>query len=574
MSQLFKRFAAVFGQTYTRFLDLQKAEAQAREAQIEASLERVRAGAMSMHTSEDLSNTVNIFFRELKTLGIRPIRCGVGQIDAETRTTSLTTTTYADQGESVNVAGKLKQTGHPVLDGIFDHWVSQEEYHPVLKGADIKAYYDVIQSQIAFPKYSADITQYGNNFYFKEGFVYAWTEKELPEEELKIFRRFTSVLSLTYRRYIDLMAAEAQAREAKIEAALERVRSRTLAMQKSDELAETAVLFRQMMSLGIKPNRLYIGIVQDESTKIEFWVTDEDGSKVSTMFTGDANQNKSMQKMRDAWKAHQKSIVIDMQGDELTEYFHYLGDILHVPFKGGLTQKRRVQYISYFSSGFIGMASPDDQPQETVDLLDRFAYVFNLTFARFNDLKIAERHAIQAEQDLIEIKAAKQRAEDALTDLQAAQRQLVQSEKMASLGELTAGIAHEIQNPLNFVNNFSEVSAELIDEMAEELDKGDIEEVKAIAGDIRDNLEKIRHHGKRADGIVKGMLQHSRATSGQKELTDLNALADEYLRLSYHGLRAKDKSFNAELVTHFDKKLPKVCVVPQDMGRGDPEPDQ
>ncbi|MBS1531480.1 MAG: GHKL domain-containing protein, partial [Bacteroidetes bacterium] len=176
-------------------------------------------------------------------------------------------------------------------------------------------------------------------------------------------------------------------------------------------------------------------------------------------------------------------------------------------------------------------------------------------------------HAIQAEQDLIAIKAARKRAEDALTELRATQNKLIQSEKMASLGELTAGIAHEIQNPLNFVNNFSEVSAELSDEMEEELSRGDTEEAMAIANDIKQNLEKIRHHGKRADGIVKGMLQHSRASSDVKEPTDINKLADEYLHLAYHGLRAKDKSFNAELTTHFDEQLPKVNMVPQDIGR-------
>lgn len=139
--------------------------------------------------------------------------------------------------------------------------------------------------------------------------------------------------------------------------------------------------------------------------------------------------------------------------------------------------------------------------------------------------------------------------------------------KMASLGELTAGIAHEIQNPLNFVNNFSEVSNELIDEMNEELEKGDLKEAKAIADDIKQNLEKINHHGKRADSIVKGMLQHSRSSSGVKEPTDINALADEYLRLAYHGLRAKDKSFNAKFETTFEEGVGKVNVIPQDIGR-------
>ena len=154
-----------------------------------------------------------------------------------------------------------------------------------------------------------------------------------------------------------------------------------------------------------------------------------------------------------------------------------------------------------------------------------------------------------------------------LNELKAAQAQLIQSEKMASLGELTAGIAHEIQNPLNFVNNFSEVSKELLDEMKEEMDKGNAEEVKALADDVIQNLEKILHHGKRADGIVKGMLQHSRSSSGVKELTDINALADEYLRLAYHGLRAKDKTFNAAMKTDYDESIGLIKIMPQDMGR-------
>jgi two-component system NtrC family sensor kinase len=173
----------------------------------------------------------------------------------------------------------------------------------------------------------------------------------------------------------------------------------------------------------------------------------------------------------------------------------------------------------------------------------------------------------QVQERTAEITRQKEELQHALDDLQATQAQLVQSEKMASLGELTAGIAHEIQNPLNFVNNFSEVSNELIAEMNEELSKGDYEEAKAIAEDIRQNLEKINHHGKRADAIVKGMLQHSRSSDGKKEPTDINALSDEYLRLSYHGLRAKDKSFNATLKTDFDASIGKVNIVPQDVGR-------
>jgi two-component system, NtrC family, sensor kinase len=162
---------------------------------------------------------------------------------------------------------------------------------------------------------------------------------------------------------------------------------------------------------------------------------------------------------------------------------------------------------------------------------------------------------------------ANQVLENTLSALKSTQTQLIQSEKMASLGELTAGIAHEIQNPLNFVNNFSEVNIELIEELRDELEKGNADEVKALLNDIEDNEKKINHHGKRADAIVKGMLQHSRSGSVTKEPTDINKLADEYLRLAYHGLRAKDKSFNAELVTNFSPSLPKVNVLTQEIGR-------
>ena len=186
-------------------------------------------------------------------------------------------------------------------------------------------------------------------------------------------------------------------------------------------------------------------------------------------------------------------------------------------------------------------------------------------------LRVSAERRAELEQLVQERTAAlstqKDELQEIVRELKSTQNQLIQSEKMASLGELTAGIAHEIQNPLNFVNNFSDVSMELIDEMLEEIDKGDTGEAKAIAEDVKQNLEKIRHHGQRADGIVKGMLQHSRASSGQKEPTDINVLADEYFRLAYHGLRAKDKSFNSELVTHFDENLPKVNMVPQDIGR-------
>jgi len=175
------------------------------------------------------------------------------------------------------------------------------------------------------------------------------------------------------------------------------------------------------------------------------------------------------------------------------------------------------------------------------------------------ELEVADRTAALTLQ--------KEELEKTLSELKATQSQLIQSEKMASLGELTAGIAHEIQNPLNFINNFSELNAELVEEIKTAMQKGDLEEVNHLVNDLANNEHKINHHGKRADAIVKGMLLHSRSSGGIKESVNINELADEYLRLSYHGLRAKDKSFNATIKTDFDTGINTVSIVPEDIGR-------
>ena len=195
-----------------------------------------------------------------------------------------------------------------------------------------------------------------------------------------------------------------------------------------------------------------------------------------------------------------------------------------------------------FKQGMLYVGSSEELSDDQIELVHSLAEAFSVAYARY--------------EDFVQLEEAKQSVENTLSELKSAQDQLIHSEKMASLGELTAGIAHEIQNPLNFVNNFSEVSEELLEEMKEEIEAGHREDALEIVQDLIQNLEKINHHGQRASSIVKGMLQHSRASSDEKISTDINALADEYLRLAYHGFRAKDKTFNANFKTELADELP------------------
>jgi hypothetical protein len=402
---IFKRFAKVFDQTYTRFLDLQKAEAQAREAQIEAALERVRSRTMGMQRSDELQDAAVLLFQQVVALEVPAFGSGFNIWDDDRK---FATAWMAGQ-DRMQPPFKTSSS-EDIFLRIYNAAQKGESLFVEEQGREaLKLHYDYMNSIPVFKEIADKMASTGQLFptfqimhcaFFSHGYLMFISFEPVPDA-YDIFKRFAKVFEQTYTRFLDLQKAEAQARESQIEAALERVRSRTMAMQQSDELAETAsVVFKQLITLGIEPNRIYIVIIKDDNGLGEFWITDEDGSKVSSGFTASLNDNRAFQKMFKGWKEKKKSITLDMQGEELQEYFRYLTSI-NVPFKGGLSQKRRLQYISYFSKGFIGVASPDEMKPETSGLLERFAAVFNLTYTRFNDLQQAEAQnkIIQAENE-------------------------------------------------------------------------------------------------------------------------------------------------------------------------------
>jgi signal transduction histidine kinase len=572
---LFKRFRNVFDLAYRRFLDIEQAEAQARDAKIEASLERVRAQALSMRKPVDLPGICEVLFTELHTLGFTEIRNAMINIHDDEKA-SFVNYDYSDEiGQSIN---HLAYNIHPLIEKQVKQVRSAEDAFSVTSFAK-----EDLKDWIAFRKKigEKDDPRIENTdalyYYFYSigtGSVGISTFSSISDEKLNVLKRFRNVFDFAYRRYTDVAHAEVQAREATIEASLERIRASAMAMRDSAELGGIIYkLYGELTKMDARLDRCFIMIVNPENKGITWWLAGKEGLLAENGFFVQMNQHLTHLMYLDNWTKRTKKWQYLFEGKEKKEWDRFgfgetelsrLPEFIQKDM-AGVTKIHLSGSSDQFGSLVTG--SLDPLPEEQQDIISRFAIAFNQAFIRFLDLQKAEAQAGQAELDLIAIKEAKQKAEEALSELQATQKQLIQSEKMASLGELTAGIAHEIQNPLNFVNNFSEVSSELLDEMKAELDRGDTDEAKAIAAYVKQNLEKILHHGKRADAIVKGMLQHSRSSNGIKEPTDINALADEYLRLAYHGLRAKDKSFNATLKTDFDETIGKIDIVPQDIGR-------
>jgi signal transduction histidine kinase len=760
---IFKRFTKVFEQTYTRFLDLQKAEAQAREAKIETALEKIRSRTMGMQSSDELPEVANLLFLEVQALDIPAWSCGYCILEEDRRS-------------SICIMSSEGTLQKPFLlphhgEVSFEEWDdfvqgNQTFFTQELGGKAIESHYGFMKSLPQLTPIFQEIEEAGLSLptyqinhlcKFAHGFLLFITYEPVPDAH-GIFKRFTSVFDQTYTRFLDLKKAEAQTREAQIENALEKVRSRSLAMQHPDELVDVAQLLREEMgALGVEELETSSIYIHDDTGGLtQCWFTikdaDDSGKSVTDQMTINLRDTWVGRQMHDFYDMGQQSTSILMKGNQRVEWIRYCEDKSDLFGKSefyGETIPERTYHLYKFSNGFLGAASPGNISDESWDLMRRATGVFSFAYTRFNDLQKAEESARRARQqasldrvradissmrsaedldrvtpliwnelttlgipfircgifiiqkedkqievylskpdgtslavmhlhfdssdlvtqtlnawqqgsvytqhwtqeeflewgrsmmeqgqvpdlesyqgaeeapeslhlqfvpftqgmlyvgstnpldeeeislseslakafsiayaryeDFVKLEKAKAGIEEALTELKATQSQLIQQEKLASLGQLTAGIAHEIKNPLNFVNNFSEVSVELVEEAKEELsafsdqlsagDSDKVKEALEILDDIGANLKKIHEHGSRADGIVKSMLMHSRGGDGKMEPTDINELVKEYVNLSYHGMRAGKDPIDVDIDLHLDESVGEVPLIAEDFSR-------
>jgi len=565
---------------------------------------------MGMQSSDELPEVANMLFLEVQELGIPAWSCGYCILTEDRRSSMCFTSSEG----TIQKPFLLPHIGEESFEE-WDDFVHSEEtfFTQELKDDAIQSHYDFMLSLPQLQPVYQDLKDAGLSLptyqinhlcKFSHGFLLFITHEPVPEAH-DIFKRFTSVFDQTYTRFLDLQKSEKRAREAEIELALERVRAQVTAMQKSSDLFDIVVNMRkEFILLGHKAD--YFWHMRWMPDSYEMSMTSEDGSRIGMVISLPRFVHEQIPGLIEWEKGNEAIYVMALDVDEAWDYIenmnthgHYEQVDPHAPTRddiesiGGLTF-----IIARTSHGEIGFSLPGEvphPPQDALDTLVRFAGVFDLAYQRFEDLQESEQQArlILEERDRLEI---------ALKELHATQDQLVQQEKLASLGQLTAGIAHEIKNPLNFVNNFSEVSIELVQEAREEVlsekAKGRSEKGKSlrqltegkdgeagqgddtesgndsnlslileILDDIEANLRKIHEHGSRADSIVKSMLQHSRGGDGKMEPTPLNPIIKEYVNLAFHGMRAGKDPIDVDIDLQLDEKVGEVPLIAEDFSR-------
>ena len=530
-----------------------------RLLKIETALEKVSSRTIAMRSSVELSETSSVLFHQLKELDIDAIRTSVGIFDDENEAMELWLTSVSDSQEVMKILDFVNLHIHPVYENLIPARQQKQSFAlTVLSGDEVKQYYQMMSTYLSITRNKIlHEREFFYSFFFSQGALNVNTTQALTEEECNIITQFAQVFGLIYMRFLDLQKAESQAREAFRKTALDRVQAEIASMRTVDDLNRiTPLIWKELINLGVPFFRCGVFIIDVNEQFVHAYLSTPEGKSLGVLHLAFGSVE-TVSNMVENWRL-QKLYTEQWNSQQFQDWVQsmyqqgQIKEIIQYQAGDSPLESLSLQFIP-FAQGMLYVGSHEPLEESQLEIVKSLADSFSFAYARYEDFK--------------QLEETKNRIEITLSELKAMQSQLIQSEKMASLGELTAGIAHEIQNPLNFVNNFSEVNRELIEELLEDLKTGKTDEAMIVTKNIHENEEKIISHGRRASDIVKGMLLHSRTSEAQKELTDINDLAAEYLKLAYHGLRAKDKSFNAGFKTSLDDSLHKISVIPQDIGR-------
>jgi signal transduction histidine kinase/tetratricopeptide (TPR) repeat protein len=520
-SDIMLRFAKVFDLTYTRFNDLKQAETQAKEAQIEAALERVRSRAMAMQKSNEVLNVAATLYEELQKLDFTFGIIGINLIDMETGDMENWTAGFGH--ENYPQSYRIPYFDHPFQKSMIEAWRNGASYLVYqLEGKEKNDYDDFMFSQSDYKAFPEEVKKRmiateSVSFYvaFMKHGALNWAPTPLSKEKALIFQRFAKVFEQTYTRFLDLQKAEEQAREAQIEAALEKIRSRALAMHRSDELEDVMlVMFERMKELDVATGSIAIQIFNTETKHCDFWVGSELQHIAKIKLPYDEKLFSEDTYLKDCWEAKAKgeNIINKLYSfEQKNSYFDYVfanNDLETIPQPGREFMRQASNHLcnliieknsALFADNWFGQYYSDDK----LVVLKRVAKVFEQAYTRFLDLQKAEAQAEKAKLDFIQIQTEKKRAEDALLELQATQDQLIQSERLAVVGKLVANVAHEINTPLGAIRASAGNIAMDLKESITELPK---------IFDMLDNEKKILFFG-----LVEKALSNKQLASSKEE---------------------------------------------------------
>lgn len=537
-----------------------------KDLSVESSLERIRNRTMAMSSSNELAHVIALIFSELRSVGFDALACDLVLFDRDTGNSTmwLSGSRDAEKQDSFPIGYRIPKMDHPHYTAALESWKSGEKRRvTVLKGSAYVSYMESLLTRTEMSNLPEPVKRFiterqgivHSEIFNTYGCIRVASETEYPEAKLNILTRFAEVFDETYTRFVDLQRLEMQAREANRRASLDRLRAEIASMRTAADLNHvTPLIWRELKILEIPFFRCGVFIIDPEKRQLTYYLSDPKGNPLATL-TIPFEAPDFILATVDHWK-NGTVLKVDWTSEQFTAWSTYLlenGLIQNEDeYLGGtlLPEKLSIHLVP-FAQGMLYVGSSETLSDDQLAIVQSLAEAFSVAYARYEDFQ--------------ELEANNEALQNALNDLNRTQEQLLHAEKLASLGELTAGIAHEIKNPLNFINNFADLNAELADEIAEMLEAG--EPVDDVLEDLKRNAAVIAQHGKRADGIVRSMMSHARGGEGERRDFNLNHMVDEYVDLAYHGMRARVPDFNAQIERTLGETVGNVHGVAQDLGR-------